>query len=160
MGPSDRTLPLLRTGIIISLVAPSEALSINSRPLLALRAALREGEITRVLRSRVRQIPPGKRQMKQVTPLVRDQLAADYRAGLGIYEVARKHGLHRYTVSQHLTAAGVVMRRTITDGEKAAARELYLAGATYAEIARQVKRDPSTVKKMIRVADLDPSPRG
>lgn len=88
--------------------------------------------------------------MKQVTPLVRDQLAADYRAGLGICELARKHSLHRYTVSQHLAAAGVVMRRTITESEKNSARELYLAGATYAEIARQLKRDPTTVKKMVR----------
>lgn len=98
--------------------------------------------------------------MNQVAPLVRDQLAADYRAGLGIYELARKHGLHRYTVSQHLTAAGVVMRRTITDNEKVRALELYLAGATYAEIARQLKRDPATVKKMIQSQDLDPSPHG
>ena len=98
--------------------------------------------------------------MKQVTPLVRDQLVADYRAGLGIYELARTHGLHRYTVSQHLAAAGVEMRRTITDGEKAAARELHLAGATYAEIARQLKRDPATVKKMIQSQDLDPSVPG
>ena len=97
--------------------------------------------------------------MKQVTPLVRDQLVADYRAGLGIYELAREHGLHRYTVSQHLTAAGVVMRRTITDDEKAKARELYLAGATYAAIARQLKRDPATVKKMIQTNNLDPSIR-
>ena len=87
--------------------------------------------------------------MKQVTPLVRDQLVADYRAGLGIYDLARKHGLHRYTVSQHLTAAGVVMRRTITNDEKTKARELYLAGETYTAIARQLKRDPATVKKMI-----------
>lgn len=87
--------------------------------------------------------------MKQVTTLVREQLVADYRAGLGIYELARKHDLHRYTVSQHLSAAGVVMRRTITDTEKTKARELYMTGATYAEIARRLKRDPATVKKMI-----------
>lgn len=66
------------------------------------------------------------------------------------YELARKHGLHRYTIAQHLAAAGVVMRRTITDGEKMKARELYMSGATYAEIARQLKRDPATVKKMIQ----------
>jgi len=98
--------------------------------------------------------------MKQVTPLVRDQLAADYRAGLGVYEIARKHGLHRYTVSQHLAAAGVVMRRTITDNEKAKASELFESGATHAEIGRQLKRDPGTVKKMIQSQDLDLSPRG
>ncbi|WP_058595049.1 helix-turn-helix domain-containing protein [Microbacterium testaceum] len=87
--------------------------------------------------------------MKQVTPAVREQLVADYRAGLGIYELGRKHGLHRYTVAQHLTAAGVVMRRTITATERSRAQELYLSGATYAEIARQLKRDPATVKKML-----------
>lgn len=97
--------------------------------------------------------------MKQVTPLVREQLVADYRAGLGVYELARKHGLHRYTVSQHLTTAGVVMRRTITNDEKVKARQLYLSGATQAAIARQLKRDPATVKKMIQTRDLDPSLR-
>lgn len=88
--------------------------------------------------------------MKQVTPAFREQLAADYRSGLGIYELGRKHGLHRYTVAQHLTAAGVVMRRTITMAERTKAQNLFLSGATYAEIARQLKRDPATVKKMIR----------
>ena len=94
--------------------------------------------------------------MKQVTPLIREQLVADYRAGHGIYELARKHGLHRYTVSQHLSAAGVVMRRTITDAEKMKARELYMAGATYAQIARQLKRDSTTVKKIIPSANPGP----
>lgn len=96
--------------------------------------------------------------MKQVTPLVRDQLVADYHAGLGIYELARKHDLHRYTVSQHLTAAGVVMRRTITDAERTRAQGLHLSGATYAEIARQLKRDPATVKKMVDHMPGEPHP--
>lgn len=96
--------------------------------------------------------------MKQVTPAVRDQLVADYCSGLGIYDLGRKHGLHRYTVAQHLTAAGVVMRRTITEAERTRAQGLYLAGATYAEIARQLKRDPATVKKMIQTLPADPSP--
>ncbi len=83
---------------------------------------------------------------------------ADYQSGLGIYEVGRKHGLHRYTVAQHLTAAGVVMRRTITEAERARAHEMYLAGATYAEIARQLRRDPATIKRMIRNRPAEPSP--
>lgn len=141
-------------------VDPSEVLASNSRPLLALRDALHQGVIAEALTRPPRSMPPETRQMKQVTPLVRDQLAADYRAGLGIYELARKHGLHRYTVSQHLAAAGVVMRRTITDKEKAKARELFESGTTYAEISRQLKRDPATVKKMIKSQDLDPSPHG
>ncbi|WP_082734190.1 helix-turn-helix domain-containing protein [Microbacterium hominis] len=139
-------------------VAPAEALSINSRPLLALRAALHKGEIAQVLRGLIRQVPAGARQMKQVTPAVREQLVADYQSGLGIYEVGRKHGLHRYTVAQHLTAAGVVMRRTITEAERARAHEMYLAGATYAEIARQLRRDPATIKRMIRNRPAEPSP--
>ncbi|MFT4280521.1 helix-turn-helix domain-containing protein [Microbacterium sp.] len=86
--------------------------------------------------------------MKQVTAAVRDELVAGYESGLGVYELARKHGLHRYTVAQHLTTAGVVMRRTITDDEKTKARALYLSSASFAEIGRQLKRDPATVKKM------------
>ena len=34
--------------------------------------------------------------------------------------------------------------------ERARAQDLYLSGATYAEIGRQLKRDPTTVKKMIQ----------
>lgn len=131
------------------MVAPAEALWINSQPLFALQTALHKGEIAKVLRGAVRHAPPGTQHVKQVTPAVREQLVADYRAGLGIYELGRKHGLHRYTVAQHLTAAGVVMRRTITAAERSRAQELYLSGATYAEIARQLKRDPATVKKML-----------
>lgn len=52
----------------------------------------------------------------------------------------------------------MVMRRTITEAERTRAQELYLSGATYAEIARQLKRDPATVKKMIQTLPTDPSP--
>lgn len=77
--------------------------------------------IARTLQHPARSAAPETRRVKQVSPLVRDQLVADYRAGLGIYELARKHGLHCHTVSPHLAAAGVVMRRTITDSESARA---------------------------------------
>ncbi|MFZ8756935.1 helix-turn-helix domain-containing protein [Microbacterium sp. HMH0099] len=123
-----------------------------------LREALRRGELATILRRPVRYIPPGTRQLKQVTPALREQLVTDYKSGLGIYELARKYGIHRYTVAQHLTTAGVIMRRTITEAERAKARELYLAGATYAEIARQLKRDPATVKKVIQIANPGPHP--
>lgn len=63
----------------------------------------------------------------------------DYQTGLGIYELGRKHGLHRYTVAQHLTADGVVIWLTITAAERTRAQELHLSGATYAEIARRLK---------------------
>ncbi|MFC7925184.1 helix-turn-helix domain-containing protein [Microbacterium laevaniformans] len=144
-------------GIIILLVAPSEALASNSPPLLALQGALRSGKIAKVLSQPVRRLPPGTRRIKQVTLDVRAQLVADYRSGLGIYELGRKHGLHRYTVAQHLTAAGVVMRRTITNAERVRAQELYMSGAPVAEVARRLRRDPATVKKMIRDRPAEPS---
>lgn len=48
------------------------------------------------------------------------------------------------------------MRRTITDGEKMKARELYMSGMTYAEITRQLKRDPVTVEKISKACLLKP----
>lgn len=95
--------------------------------------------------------------MKQVTPDVRDALVTDYRSGLGIYEIARKHGLHRYTVATHLKAEGVVMRRVISDEERRRAAELYEQGESLNEIGRRLGRDPQTVKKMVRQVGGRPS---
>jgi hypothetical protein len=87
--------------------------------------------------------------MRQVTSALLKALVAGYEAGLGVYQLASKHGLHRYTVAEHLTAAGVVMRRTITGEERTKAAALYLSGASFAEIGRQLRRDPATIKKLI-----------
>lgn len=126
-----------------------EALSNNSTGFAALRTALRKGEITKVLQESVREIVPGSRMVKQVTPALLAELISDYHAGLGVYELASKHGLHRSTIGQHLTAAGVAMRRTVTEAEQAKARELYLSGAPFHAIGKQLGRDPATVKKMV-----------
>ncbi|WP_424980824.1 helix-turn-helix domain-containing protein [Labedella phragmitis] len=79
-------------------------------------------------------------------------MTADYRSGLSVYAIAEKHGLHRYTVTEHLKSAGVVMRRTITEAERRRAHELYRSGANFTDIARALGRDPATVKKVIRTA--------
>lgn len=133
------------------MVVPQEALANNSRPLLRLRQALQDGTVARVLSQDARPkpaMPP--RQMRQVTPGVRDALVADYSSGLGIYEITRKHGLHRYTIATHLTAAGVVMRRVISDEERRQAAELYEQGDSLNEIGRRLGRDPQTIKRIIR----------
>ena len=141
-------------------MAPSEALANNTPPFNALQTALRDGTVAKALSRPVRDSAPGVRSLTQVTPELRDQLVADYRSGLGVYDLAQVYGLHRVTIVKHLRLAGVVMRRTITKAEHARARNLYLSGATYREIARQLGRDPATVKKTIHPLPDEASPHG
>lgn len=127
-----------------------EAFANNSRPLSALREALRNGEIRRALRGRIREHVAGTRSLRQMTPVLLEQVIADYRAGHSVYLIAEKHGIHRQTVTNHLVEAGVTHRRTITDMERQRARELYDSGAYIKDIAKILRRNPATVKKMIQ----------
>ncbi|QRY40574.1 helix-turn-helix domain-containing protein [Microbacterium hominis] len=131
-------------------VAPSEALSINSRPLLALRDALGRGEIQRVLQGPLREHVAGTRSLRQMTPELLERVVSDYRSGLSVYAIAEKHGIHRQTVTNHLVDAGITLRRTITDSERQRARELYDSGAYIKDIAKVLHRNPATIAKLVR----------
>lgn len=67
---------------------PSEALGNNSRTLLALRDALRRGEIRRVLQGPVRAHVTGARSFRQMTPALLELVISDYRSGLSVYVIA------------------------------------------------------------------------
>lgn len=137
-------------GIIINVVAPSEAFGNNSRPLLALRDALRRGEITRVLKGPVRAHVAGARSLRQMTPALLELVISGYRSGLSVYALAERHGIHRQTVTNHLVEAGVTLRRTITQAERQRARELYVSGAYIKDIAKMLGRSPATIAKLVR----------
>lgn len=136
--------------MLTDLVAPGEALSINSRPPLALHDALRRGEIRRVLRGPVRTHAPGTRSLRQMNPTILKEIVSDYGSGLSVYAIAQRHGIHRQTVTTHLVEAGVALRRTITDAERQRARELYDSGAYIEDIAKTLRRNPATIAKMVR----------
>lgn len=85
-----------------------------------------------------------------MTPVLLEQVIADYRAGHSVYAIAEKYGIHRQTVTSHLVEAGVTLRRTITDTERQRARELYDSGAYIKDIARALGRNPATVAKIVR----------
>lgn len=138
-----------------------EAFTNNSRPLLALHEALRKGEIRRALRGRIREHVPGTRSLRQMTPVLLEQVIADYRAGHSVYAIADKHSIHCQTVTNHLVVeAGATLRRTITNAERQRARGLYDSGAYITDIAKVPSRNPATIAKMVRSGSAAAPPRG
>ncbi|WZH35579.1 MAG: helix-turn-helix domain-containing protein [Microbacterium enclense] len=87
-----------------------------------------------------------------MTPVLLEQVMADYRTGLSVYAIADKYGIHRQTVTNHLVEAGVTLRRTITNAERQRARELYDSGAYIKDIAKVLRRNPATIAKIVRSA--------
>ncbi|MBD8207773.1 hypothetical protein IFU08_12315 [Microbacterium sp. CFBP 8790] len=85
-----------------------------------------------------------------MTPELLEHIVTDYRAGLSVYAIAEKHGIHRQTVTNHLVEAGVTLRRTITNTERQRARELYDSSAYIKDIAKVLRRNPATIAKMVR----------
>ena len=91
-----------------------------------------------------------------MTPELIESFVTDYRSGLGVYAIADKHGVHRHSVTNHLVAAGIVLRRTITDAERSRARELHDRGMYIKDIARELGRNPATIANLVRPSS-DPS---
>lgn len=78
-----------------------------------------------------------------------DRLVDDYRSGASVNELAERYGVHRATVSAHLTRRGVSRRRPGLGVEEAAeAVKLHLGGVSMRAIARSMGVD----RKAIRVA--------
>lgn len=76
-----------------------------------------------------------------------DRLVDDYRSGASVNELAERYGVHRATVSAHLTRRGVVRRRSgLGVDEAAEAVKLHLGGVSMRAIAHSMGVDRKAVR--------------
>ncbi|MFT3862339.1 hypothetical protein [Micropruina sp.] len=85
-----------------------------------------------------------------------DRLVDDYRSGASVNELAERYGVHRATVSAHLTRRRVARRRPGLGVEEAAeAVKLRLGGVAMRAIARSMSVDREAVRTALVEADVD-----
>lgn len=86
-----------------------------------------------------------------LTPAEVDRLIDGYLAGLSVGYLAKKYGVHRATVSKHLTRTNVVRRQHgLTIEEAAEAVKLHSGGISMRAIARTLGVD----RKQVRIRAL------
>lgn len=105
-------------------------------------------------------IPPGSekyrctgkygQKQKWLQPDEVDELVRGYKSGLTVYELAKRFGCHRTTVSEQLKSHGVKMRLTpMTDEEVDRAIELYRSGLSFAKVGKMLGRDGETIRQRL-----------
>lgn len=83
------------------------------------------------------------------------ELVSSYRAGVAIHELAKTYGVHRHSVTAHLAKAGVERRpKGLLPVQVDEAVRLYLAGSSLVKIAELLACDPETVRRVLRLADV------
>lgn len=93
---------------------------------------------------------PLPRQAKHLKPKQSAQLADDYRQGMKVGELAKKYGIHRVTVADHLAVHGISKRtRGLTPEQIEQAIQRYQAGASLAALGRSFKVSADTVRKAL-----------
>jgi lambda repressor-like predicted transcriptional regulator len=101
-----------------------------------------------------RQRPP-KQAQTWLDPAQVAGLVAAYRAGGRVKQLARRFGLHRYTVTTILQREGVTLRpRGIHPDDLAEVIRLYQDGWALARLAAKFEVSPSTVTNTLRRAGV------
>ena len=78
------------------------------------------------------------------------QLVAEYQAGADMNTLAHTYGVHRHSVRNHLSKAGVEVRRLgLTEPQVTEAVRLYLAGQSLAKLGETFGCDHTTVRRAL-----------
>jgi transposase-like protein len=84
-----------------------------------------------------------------------DQVVAGYQAGATVYELAKKFGIHRHTVSDILERHGVARRyRKLSAEQLALACALYENGSSLTQVGRQLDHSAETVRQALMKAGV------
>lgn len=96
----------------------------------------------------------------RLRPTQVEKLLADYRAGVGVNELATKYEVHRGTVGEILDRHGVARRnRGIAPDQIAGAIADYQSGASLAALGAKYSVHPATVAAALRRAGVNVRPR-
>ena len=88
-----------------------------------------------------------------LTAIQVDRLIDDYLAGISVGQLAQQYGVHRSTVSAHLTRRGVVRRLSgLDDHDAAEAVLLHRTGASMRAISRALGVDRRQVRVSLAAA--------
>jgi transposase len=100
-------------------------------------------EVTRV-------VSPIPRRARQISDRQSAQLADDYRQGMKVGELAKKYGIHRVTVADHLAVHGIAKRtRGLDEAQVSDAAERYQAGVSLAVLGKEYGVSPTTVRQTL-----------
>lgn len=84
-----------------------------------------------------------------------DSLVADYQAGSGVGELARRYGIHRSTVTAHLRRRNIPQRQTgLSAAQRAEAVRLYRDGLFLRAISRRMGVDRKAVRASLASVNL------
>ena len=79
-----------------------------------------------------------------------EALIDSYKAGATVYDLARRFGIHRTTVSQHLRRSGVKMRRQgLAKDQVGTAARLYEQGQSLSKVGICLGVDAGTVRQAL-----------
>jgi transposase-like protein len=95
---------------------------------------------------------PGERQtQRRLNPEQVDQLIAEYQTGDSMLQLAKRWGLHRTTVAEHLRRAGVVVKqRGVPPEWLHEAIRLYKDGWSCQRLAERFRCDDETVRQTLK----------
>jgi hypothetical protein len=93
--------------------------------------------------------------VRKLQPQEIESLAAEYRAGAGVQELAIRYRIHRATVTVLLGRAGVTTRRRgLTDEHMRESARLYCGGWSVARIGEHFGVDGTTVWRSLRLCGV------
>ena len=91
--------------------------------------------------------------VKRLSPETNASIAADYKAGMGVREIAQKYGINEGTAHRRLMRAGVPKRPSvISDEDIDLIRTLGSQGWTYDRIAERVGVSATTARNVLKRA--------